>query len=112
MAVSTRVNEQRAITGMLLFSGVHFAQVLEGPAPALAALMASIAADPRHREVRVLSRTAVTRRDFTGWSMAYVHDLGAADLLAELWSATEVSGARVRRTIAYLLRSLPEPLAH
>lgn len=69
--VSRRYNPSAGITGGLIFTELHFAQVLEGPAAALDALLARIAADPRHDQMVVVERTAIDGRRFPLWAMAY-----------------------------------------
>lgn len=65
-------NATDGITGALIFSGTHFAQTLEGRADLVRALMAKIAADPRHTDVTVVSQATITHeRDYESWSMAY-----------------------------------------
>ncbi len=62
-------NAVDGITGLLWFDGGHFLQVLEGPADSVANAYARIAADPRHRDVRVLSDRQIDEREFGYWSM-------------------------------------------
>lgn len=62
-------NRQLDVTGMLLFNRPEFVQVLEGRREALDDVIARIAADPRHRAVRIIDRSAVTTRHFERWSM-------------------------------------------
>ena len=64
-------NRAQNITGALLFTGTHFAQVLEGERAALDPLMASIRSDPRHSQVLVVDRHVTEARRFAGWSLAY-----------------------------------------
>ncbi|HXA38864.1 MAG TPA: BLUF domain-containing protein [Phenylobacterium sp.] len=59
------------LTGALISSDEHFAQVLEGPAAAVDAVMASIFRDPRHWRVTVLEEAARGERRFPQWSLAY-----------------------------------------
>lgn len=66
-----RVNPKMEITGALLFTEAHFAQILEGPTGAVDTLMKSIAADTRHREILIVDRLPVQSRSFDQWSMAY-----------------------------------------
>lgn len=66
-----RINPQRSLTGALIFTGSNFAQILEGPAEAVETMMAAIESDPRHADVLVAERLAVTDRLFDQWSMAY-----------------------------------------
>lgn len=73
LAGSRRRNEARGISGMLLYDAGHFAQVVEGPTDALAALMARIEQDPRHEDVVVLSAGPITERFFEGWGMDWAH---------------------------------------
>lgn len=47
-------NAQRGITGLLVFDGSRFCQHLEGPSEAVEALMARIAHDTRHSDIRIL----------------------------------------------------------
>lgn len=44
-------NRDRDITGMLVFDGQYFMQVLEGPRQKVTALYELIQTDPRHEEV-------------------------------------------------------------
>jgi hypothetical protein len=64
-------NTRLGLTGMLLFKGDQFMQVLEGDDETVHALYAVIAADPRHTDVRTLLSTPITRRQFSEWSMGY-----------------------------------------
>lgn len=63
-------NAEKNITGTLLFSGNHFAQVLEGTHHSLVNLFEAIEADERHTSVTLMSFEPVDRREFAGWSMA------------------------------------------
>lgn len=62
-------NAVDGITGLLWSDGGHFLQVLEGPADSVATVYARIAADPRHRDIRILSDRTVETREFGYWSM-------------------------------------------
>lgn len=64
-------NRRRDITGALLFTGAHFAQVLEGSEESIAALMKSIGRDARHDQLRVIRHTAAKERKFQDWALAY-----------------------------------------
>ena len=48
-----------------------FAQIIEGPAAAVAALQASIARDPRHADVQTILSGPHEARLFDDWSLAY-----------------------------------------
>ena len=64
-------NGSADITGALLFTGVNFAQFLEGPDQAVLNLMASIRQDDRHKDVWVVLQAPTDDRRFGSWSMAY-----------------------------------------
>lgn len=64
-------NARLRVTGALVASRSRFAQILEGPRPAVDALMHSIRRDPRHTEVAVLLYDDIDRRRFADWSLAY-----------------------------------------
>ncbi len=68
-----QVNNRRLdVTGMLVQSDGHFAQVLEGRARVVAALMDRIRADARHVGVRVLLQETIVTRQFARWAMGLI----------------------------------------
>lgn len=69
MASSKRNNGMDGITGLLVFDGQTFLQVLEGPRDSVSAAFDRIQADPRHRDVTVIRDDTVADRDFAYWSM-------------------------------------------
>lgn len=64
-----RENAARAITGLLIFNGTHFLQVLKGEPPHLAQLLDNLRRDPRHSNVQVRHDDPIEARSFPGWSM-------------------------------------------
>jgi len=70
-SAAERRNPELQLTGVLLFSGQHFAQVLEGPGAALEVMKACICADRRHQDVVTLQFGMRARRDYEKWSLAY-----------------------------------------
>lgn len=68
---SRRLNSARDITGMLLYRGERFIQVLEGPASLVRSLADRIGRDARHRDMRVLLEEPIESRRFAEWTMAY-----------------------------------------
>lgn len=64
-------NPSAGITGALIFTGTHFAQVIEGKTAAIDDLIASIERDPRHTQVHIVTRDVLSERRFPDWSMAY-----------------------------------------
>jgi Sensors of blue-light using FAD len=71
-------NSNLGITGMLLFKGGNFLQVLEGEPETVLTLYKKIAQDPRHASLVTLFQGLASRRDFPDWSMGF-HDLDSAD---------------------------------
>lgn len=87
LATSQRNNRRRDVTGCLLFSGRHFAQVLEGDAGLVGELRRLIALDPRHHEMVLLLEREVRLRRHVGWSMGYLYRLDLVDRLEQLLTA-------------------------
>jgi hypothetical protein len=70
--VSLEYNRAHAITGALVSTPVHYAQILEGPRGAVGDLMRRIETDPRHRDISFLARETLPQRSFPRWSLAHV----------------------------------------
>ena len=64
-------NAKLAVSGALLFTGTHFAQILEGPPSSLALMMSALRQDPRHSNIYIAARHSISARIFSGWHMAY-----------------------------------------
>lgn len=60
-------NSALDITGWLIATPTHFAQLFEGPADAIDSVMDKIANDKRHRDVRVLARNGIRTRSCPTW---------------------------------------------
>lgn len=71
LATSRARNSALDITGMLLYRGGEFVQILEGARSDVEALMEKIGRDPRHRDVRVLLEEPLHERRFEEWTMGY-----------------------------------------
>ena len=65
-----RNNPAFGLTGMLLWAGSTFAQLLEGEPGSLDAMWRRLTADDRHEDVRLLMRWPLDERFFAEWSMA------------------------------------------
>lgn len=72
LATSARNNPARGITGLLLFNGRNFLQLIEGEEGQVNALMETITADPRHSGVSVLDRRGIGQRACPDWAMKRV----------------------------------------
>lgn len=97
IAVKARSNnQQRDITGLRVFDGMHFCQQLEGCAQEVAALMARIRADPRR---------------FRRFSLGYtsVEDIERLERLQQLQGQAAGAAAQVKERIT--IRLAPDVLA-
>lgn len=64
-------NQRAGITGVLMYGGGRFMQVLEGCPAAVRRLYARIEADPRHSRLEKLADGPLPRREFAGWHMSF-----------------------------------------
>jgi hypothetical protein len=62
-------NARLGLTGVLLFSPQHFLQCLEGDAEQVTHTFRTIADDPRHENISLISVRDVPQRSFPDWSM-------------------------------------------
>jgi hypothetical protein len=85
-----RNNPSGDITGFLVFQNGRFLQLIEGPLMALEMLMAQLAQDDRHRDLRILSHLPIWERSFPAWRMRRVGVEGGA--LDELEGALRSEG--------------------
>ena len=76
-------NKELDVTGALIATPLHFAQVLEGPEAALKELMDSILRDKRHFITHLVDLDAKPDRDFAGWSLAYHGDSSYVSTMLE-----------------------------
>ena len=65
-------NRERAVTGLLIFNGTNFLQILEGSSQDIDNLMEAIGSDRRHSNITVRDERAIERRSFADWAMAYL----------------------------------------
>ncbi|BDG72885.1 BLUF domain-containing protein [Roseomonas fluvialis] len=74
LATARRNNAAMRVTGAMMLSNKHFAQVLEGPPAAVEEIFERIQMDERHTAVAVLEVAEVTARAFDAWTMGFVDD--------------------------------------
>lgn len=98
-----RHNLRRGVTGLMLFSGGHFAQLLEGPPEALHETMAAIDADTRHTAMTRLVEGGVAQRRFKDWSMALFEAPGADDLIQQILAGPPITPERAQRVMEGML---------
>lgn len=65
-------NLKTGITGLLVYTGKEFLQVLEGPEPAVNRLFQNICRDERHKEIRLMLFEAAGQIYFDDWDMRLV----------------------------------------
>jgi hypothetical protein len=66
------LNALDGITGLLLFDGSRFLQIIEGAEEAIDNLVERLRMDPRHSAFEVRDERFVERRSFPDWSMELV----------------------------------------
>jgi len=81
-------NERDGITGLLVFDGAAFCQLVEGPQAALVGLRQRLERDSRHVDMRVLHFGPSPARRFPAWRLGYAF---VAD--AEAITAVERAGS-------------------
>lgn len=64
-------NTARGITGMLLYGRGTFLQTVEGDAAVVDPLVEKIWKDDRHKDIRLLSRQELGKRQYADWSMGF-----------------------------------------
>jgi len=78
-------NAKQQITGMLLYIGGSFLQVLEGPPDLVDAVFAKLHTDKRHTELRLIANEHLPERAFEGWTMMHktLDPVEAGELVGE-----------------------------
>jgi hypothetical protein len=69
-------NTALGITGLLIVSPDHFAQLLEGPRLAVEAVMTSIKTDRRHTAVRIVRQSDIAMARCSNWRMVRLDQPG------------------------------------
>jgi len=59
------------VSGMLLYTGTEFIQILEGEEKVIEELLDTIKKDPRHRDFRIIEKKKVTTREYAEWTMGF-----------------------------------------
>jgi hypothetical protein len=66
------LNALDGITGLLVFNGTHFLQIVEGSRDAIEDLLERLRRDPRHSGLEVRDERKIQARSFPDWSMELV----------------------------------------
>ena len=91
-------NHIEKITGMLLYDGKHFMQVLEGQEKKVLSLFELIKSDPRHNNIEALIHNPIDKRNFGDWAMGLI----TCDEKTQLQTVTELRG-KTRKPLSYEL---------
>ena len=95
-------NRARGISGILLYSGGHFMQMLEGQGMQISSLFSKISLDPRHCNVEQLMFRDADDRIFPEWGME----------LARAENAIALDRTRIEQQLLRLrLKQSAEPVA-
>ena len=98
IVMSARINNPLdGISGVLIFNGTAFMQILEGSEAAIDALTARLTRDARHSNMSIRDERLIEARTFPNWSMAYL----------QLESGEFVGKEEVIRALS---RDLPQPV--
>ncbi len=71
MTHARKSNAEKDITGLLLFQGGHFLQVLEGEVSEVRRLFKQICEDKRHQDIALLFEELVSQHQYPDWSMGF-----------------------------------------
>jgi hypothetical protein len=69
-------NAREGITGLLVFDGAAFCQLVEGPEAALSGLLHRLEGDRRHADMRLLHFGRAPTRRFPSWRLGYAFVAG------------------------------------
>ena len=68
-------NKCNDVSGMLLYTGVHFLEILEGEESVLNEMWSRLELDDRHASLVRIGDEACNERRFADWKMGYADDL-------------------------------------
>jgi hypothetical protein len=71
-------NAKVGVSGILVYHEGSFLQVLEGPENHVSEIFDKIGRDPRHTQIKLLFRDAVSEGEFRDWSMGFVDTTASA----------------------------------
>lgn len=99
LAYARKRNAQEDITGLLIFHGGYFLQILEGPEENVMNCFKRIKNDDRHDDIWMLARLNMKERGFSRWSMGLSKTQDMPDELQE--SMRDLLGVRTRMQEIY-----------
>lgn len=87
------LNALEGITGLLIFNGTHFLQIIEGAPNAIDDLVERLRRDPRHGGLEIRHERMVEEPSFPDWSMELVR------VSASYFEAKETVAERLPATL-------------
>lgn len=99
LAASELNNVANSVTGLLIFDGHRYIQILEGEMENVDRLYDVISKDSRHQQLELLHKGGITSRSFENWRMAYESlPKGLLEKLAENMAvfSMELNGAPLK----------------
>jgi len=104
IVVKSRVNNQRdGLTGVLVYTGNDFAQVIEGPSDRVEALWDRIKRDDRHQDVALLFDETSETPWFPDWRMGYLVNRSLTKHIGEWRDLDGAMDKRGRKQLRQLL---------
>jgi len=70
--IAREVNALEGITGLLIFNGTHFLQIVEGTPAAIADLVERLRRDDRNHQHEIRDERGIEERSIPDWSMELV----------------------------------------
>jgi Sensors of blue-light using FAD len=92
------LNALDGITGLLVFNGTHFLQIVEGSHAAIDDLLDRLRRDPRHTGLEVRDERKIESRSFPDWSMELVR------VNASYFKARETIADRLPETVPEVIQ--------
>jgi hypothetical protein len=99
-ATARRLNALDGVTGLLIFNGTRFLQIIEGGESAIDDLVTRLRADDRHSAFEIRDERFVEERAFPDWSMELVR------VSALYFEAREEIGKRLPDSLSPAVRQL------
>lgn len=101
-------NAKHELTGMLLYIGGSFLQVLEGQPDMVETVFSAIREDRRHTQLTLITKETILERAYEGWTMSHhtLDPVEAGELIGEIdyfisatW-VTRVDSVRAKTLLA------------
>ena len=106
---SERNNRREGLTSALMRHGGQFLQLIEGRRADIDRLMDRLRLDPRHENLRLLSDTPVSGRQFGDWPMILAELTSEGARLLDGDSLDRLSPARAEALLALGVEAAPVP---